>query len=409
MRIILGSSSFGFGPISKLTAIGRALAPHQRILLGDAVATGFADRNPGAFDEVVVPDSQPASDALIRGADYVISVMDSDLVFRALALNRPVMFVDSLFAFWLLERSPAHIAHLCATVRQKGYDSIEEHLGALSGHERQYAAHLLADVSAVQNFPGVVERLEEIRGLGAERIHLVGSIVDDLTLKEVTDRRSGGPDLLLSLGGFKNFLLDFERNNEYLRLFSRWMPDLLTDWPQFDRVVVCSGGFAGSRAERVEVAGRSADLRCLSQPEFMRALGSARHCMMTPGLTAIHEATVLNRLPMALPEEHYGHIANLAGLRGTFFEKLGSRFSDMVPDYRVPDDDFIGTAAIVDQIRPLLTDERAYARFRRGMNERFEEFFALSSAEEAAGVAELRELFAGPNFADMLNVVFDPR
>ncbi|WP_327004493.1 hypothetical protein OHA72_57270 [Dactylosporangium sp. NBC_01737] len=403
MRIVLGASDFGFGPISKLTAISRALAGHHRVLTGTTIRADFARINADAFDEVVAPrDSSPtALDGLILDSDYVISVMDADLVFRAVALGRPVFYVDSLFAFWQLRREPAAIAELCAKVRRAGFGTLEHHLGGLSPHERQYAAHLLADASAVQNFPGVPERLAEIQRVYDGRIHLTGSIVDEQSLA-VAAGSGAGPDLLLSLGGYKNFLLDFDHNNEYLRLIARWMSDLLADWPRFERVVACSGGFAGDRAGSVSVGDRRADLTCLAQPAFMRFLASARHCMLTPGLTAIHEATVLDRFPMALPEEHYGHIVNLAGLRGTLFAKCGSRFADMVDNYAVPDHDYQGTAAIIAQVAPLLTDDAAYRRFRRGMNERIEAFVALSADERATGAAELRSLFHGERFTELL-------
>lgn len=405
-RIVLGSSTFGFGPVSKLTAIARALQPYRRVLIGDSVSTDFARHNLGAFDEVVSPSSPGDLDNVIRECDHVISVMDSDLVFRAVALGRPVLFVDSLFAFWLLETPPARIADLCASVRRGGGADVAAELAELSGHERQYAAHLLADVSIVQNFPGVPERLAEIRRLGADSIHLSGPIVDELTLADVAAGHGSGPDLLLSLGGFKNFLLDFDHNNAYLRLFERWMPDLLADWPDLGRVVVCSGGFADDRSRRTTVGSRVAELTCLSQPDFLQAVSGAGHCMVTPGLTAIHESTQLGRLPLALPEEHYGHIANLAGLRGTLFERMGSRFGDIIGGYAVPDDDFAGTAAIIAQVGALLSDDDAYRLFRRGMNERFEAFFALDENDRKAGVAELRELFGGPSFAGQLHSLF---
>jgi hypothetical protein len=407
VRILLGAASSGFGPVAKLTAVSRALAPHHRTFAGATVAAEFAQRNADAFDDIIDTGADPgALERALAGSDHVVAVMDADLVFRAFAAGRPVMFVDSLFAFWRLPSGAAHVVEACRQVRRDGPGSLERHLGGLSPHERKYAGHVLADISAAQNFPGVRERVEEARSLGVERIHVTGSIVDEPAIAEGTSTPHEPVDLLLGLGGFKNFLLDYEHHNEYLRLFTRWVPDLLADWPRFERVLVAGGGYADNRRRTVTVGTRSAALRCLPHRSFVRELASARHCLLTPGLTAIHEATLLRRLPMGLPEQHYGHIVNLRSLRGTVFEETAARFADLIDGYSVPAHDYKGTTAIIAQVGRLLEDDDAYRRFRRGLNERIEAFLALGPGPVSSGVAQLRALFDGPSFTDLLARVF---
>ncbi|MEZ0066899.1 hypothetical protein ABIA32_002912 [Streptacidiphilus sp. MAP12-20] len=410
MRILLGAQSCGFGPISKLTAASRALDGHHRVFAGVTVASEFARRNAEAFDEVVETGGDPAVlSGQIDQADLVVSVMDADLVFRAVAAGRRVLLVDSLLAFWKLDTPPERIAELCARARSTGPDGFERELAELSPHERVYAAHLLADTSMVQNFPGAAERTAELVRLGASRALLTGPIVDDAALVDAPRKAPDGVDLLINIGGFKNFLLDYHHHNDYLRLFTRWVKDLLATWPQFERVAVCGGGYAEERGFRTRVAGRVAEFTCLPQRAFIPVVASARQYLLTPGLTAIHESLLLGQFPMALPEQHFGHISNLNGLSGTLFERVGSRFSDLIEGYRVPADDFEGTAAIVRQVGRLLEDEQAYDRFRRGMNERIETFVGLSQSARDAGVAELRSLLHGPSFAEVLGeLVPDP-
>lgn len=401
MRILLGAQSCGFGPASKLTAISRALAGHHRACLGGAVTGDFARRNADAFDEVI-PDTDPgALRSQLLATDWVVSVMDADLVFRAVAARLPVLLVDSLLAFWKLDQPAEQIAALCERARRNGFRAWERDLGRLSAHERVYAAHLVADASMAQAFPGAAERVATLQALGAANVFLTGPIVDETGL--VAPAREGDrADLVINTGGFKNFLLDYNHHNAYLSLVARWVPDLLADWPTFGVISVCGGSYSGTRSATIWRGDRVARFHCLPQRSFISAVAAARHYLATPGLTAIHEALILGQFPMAVPEQHYGHIANLAGLRGTRYERHGARFADLIEDYQVPEDDFDGTAAIVAHTGRLLADSGAYARFRRGMNERIEAYVALDADARASGVAELRSLLHGPSFSALL-------
>lgn len=401
MRLLLGAQSCGYGPISKLAALSRLLDHHDRLFVGTTVAADFARRNADAFDDIVEAGTDVLG-RLIEGSDHIVSVMDADLVLRAYAAGRPALMVDSLFAFWQLRTPTGRIADLCAVAPRGDYAALDAHLAELSPHERIYAAHLLADASVVQNFPGVAERAAEARELGADGIRVTGPIVDEQALADVGSAAGPGHDLLINLGGFKNFLLDYDRHNDYLRLFDRWVPDLLRDWPELERVAVCGGGYGNGRERRVQVGTRTAEFGCMPHREFLPAVASARHYMLTPGLTAIHESLRLGQLPMALPEQHYGHIVNLESLSGTLFHRLGARFSQCIDDYRVPADDFEGTAAIVRQTGRLLADDSAYAGFRRAMNEHIEKFLATGPTARAEGVGELRRLLRGPSFGALL-------
>lgn len=402
MRVLLGAQSCGFGPVSKLTAISRALAGHHRVCVGITVASDFAQRNAEAYDEVVPLGSGVELVDQVRSADRVISVMDADLVFTALALDRPVLLVDSLLSFWQLEKTPEEIAATCRRMQSDRYADWRRHTADLNPHEMIYAAHLCADASMIQNFPGAPERVARLRALGAASPLLSGPIVDEVGLSEVDDPGTEPFDLLINLGGFQNFLLDYDTHNQYLELISRWVPELVAERPDFRRVAVCGGGYGGPRGSEVKVGESTITFECMSQREFMAAVARARHYLLTPGLTAIHESVALGRFPLALPEEHYGHIANLEALDGTLFGDAGARFRDLIEGYDVPADDFAGTAAIVSHVGDVLNDDVAYRRFADRMGEHIDTFVTLSDEVRDAGVAELRELLSGPSFSEIL-------
>ncbi|MFJ8623729.1 hypothetical protein ACIRD3_12905 [Kitasatospora sp. NPDC093550] len=408
MRLVMGAQNCGFGPAAELVAVSRALPDHHRTFVGDGVAAEFALRNPDAFDELrVPPPARRELHHLLRDCDRVVSVMDADLVLRAALADRPVILVDSLFSFWRTDRPLADIRRLCASLPRTGFAAADRHLAELSPHERVLAAHLLATHSVVQNFPGVRQRIAEFAALGIGRVpRTSGALIDHDGLRATgrtePSRSPAAYDLLVNLGGFRNFLLDFDAHNDYLLLIERWLPDLLRDWPRFHKVLVCGGPFGGHRARTVELAGRQADCRLVPQRELLQHVAVTPHHLMTPGLTALHEALALGRLPLCLPEQHYAHLFTVRRLGQTLFGKTALSLTDLLPDHPVPDDDFTGTAALVEMAGRIRRDDTHYSRFRRRLNERIEQYLDLSPTQHLYAVDELRTALDGPPLSEVL-------
>ncbi|MGC9382699.1 hypothetical protein [Streptomyces sp. MH13] len=402
MRIVMGAQNCGFGPASELVAVSRQLPGHERVFVGDGVAAVFARRNPDAFDYVYDTSGMPEQagaaviDDLLRGCDHVVSVMDAELVFRSVVARRPVTMVDTLFSFWRLAHPPAGIHALCLSMPRSSYRSADHHLTRLSPHERVVAAHLLATHSVVQNFPGVAERAAEFAALATgPEIHRTGPIIDVEGLRNVVRTTEPAYDLLINVGGFKNFFLDFDVNNDYVLLLRRWIPDLLRDWPRFRRVLVCGGPFGRGRERTVTVMGRQADCCFLRQRELLQVTASTADCLLAPGLTALHESIALGRLPLAIHEQHYAHVFTMRALHGTLFGRSGGRFTDVVPSHALPEDDFAGTVALVELAGRVREDDGLYAKYRRTFNERIEQYVSLAAPQRRQGVEELGSLLAG--------------
>ncbi|MHA7960160.1 hypothetical protein ACX9I7_20625 [Streptomyces sp. L500] len=406
MRIVMGAQNCGFGPVAELAAVSRLLAGHERVFVGDGVAASFARANPDVFDDI-----RPVSgsvDALVESGDHVVSAMDADLALRAVVARRPVVMVDSLFGFWRLGRPLARIRDLCEGLPRSGYAAADAHLRGLSPHERIVAAHLLATDSVVQNFPGIDARLAEFAALGSgPAVHLTGAIIDHTGLP-APGAAPPEYDLLVNVGGFRNFLLDFESNNDYLSLLGRRLEDLPRDWPRFRRVLVCGGPFAGRRGRTVSFAGRETTFRCLPQRELLRQVVNTPAYLMAPGLTALHEALALDRLPLALHEQHYAHVFTVRRLGGTLFGRTANRFSDVVPYDDVPEEDFAGTAALVRIAGRVRADEGLYAAYRRSFNERVERHLSLTPAQRRDGVRELRDVLGGEPVSSVVARIFRP-
>ncbi|MFF2076776.1 hypothetical protein ACFVXG_18690 [Kitasatospora sp. NPDC058162] len=407
MRILMGAQNCGFGPAAELVAVSRLLHGHRRVFVGDGVAALFARRHPDAFDEIHEIPGAAASDVTDRqlaDCDQVVSVMDAELVLRAAVAGRPVTMVDSLFGFWQLTRPLRRIRDLCAALPRTSFAAAAHHLSGLTPHERVIAAHLLATHGLVQNFPGVTERMADFAALGGTgpQLHLTGSLVDLEGLRNAPRDAEPDCELLVNVGGFQNFLLDFEANDDYLHLLRRWLPDLLRDWSRFPRVLVCGGPFAGHREHTVTAVGRRAVCRFLPQRELLRKVATTPHYLLTPGLTALHESLALGRLPLGLHEQHYAHLFTVRRLGGTLFGRTAGRFADVLPDHAVPEDDFAGTAALVEIAGRIREDDGLYARFRRTVNERIEQYVSLTPAQQRSGVDELRTALDGEPLPSVL-------
>ncbi|MFD0382743.1 hypothetical protein ACFQ2B_11275 [Streptomyces stramineus] len=409
MRIVMGAQNCGFGPAAGLVAVSRLLAGHERIFVGDGVAAAFARRNADAFDAVrdTAGAGPAAIDELLRTSDRVVSVMDAALALRAVVAGRPVVMVDSLLSFWQLTRPLAGIRALCASMPRSSFHAADRHLSSLSAHERVIAAHLLATHSVVQNFPGVGERAAELAGPGGTGpvVHVTGPIIDVDGLRGLphTARSRAEPeyDLLVNIGGFKNFLLDFDVNNDYLRLLHRWTGDLLRDWPRFPRVLVCGGPFGEHREQDISAAGRHATCRFLPQ---RACCGRWPALPTTCSLRGSRRSTRRWRsggCPWRSTSSTTRTSSPCGGSAARSSAGRPSRFADVLPEQRIPEDDVAGTAALVEIAR-IREDDGLYARFRRTFNERIERYVSLTPAQRRAGVAELRDALGGEPLSSAL-------
>lgn len=407
MRIVMGAQNCGFGPAAELVAVSRLLSGHERIFVGDGVAAAFARRNADAFDEIreTTGSASTVIDGLLEGCDQVVSVMDAELVVQSVVAGRPVVMVDSLLSFWQLRRPLTGIRDLCDSMPRSSFAAADRHLGALSPHERVIAAHLLATHGVVQNFPGVPQRMAELVGPGegmGPAMHVTGSVIDVEGLRNLPRDAEPEYDLLINVGGFKNFLLDFDVNNDYLRLLHRWLVDLLRDWRRFARVLVCGGPFGAHREQTVTAAGRQAECRFVPQRALLRHVASTPHYLLAPGLTALHEAIALAQLPLAIHEQHYAHVFTVRQLDGTLFGRMAGRFADVLPHHHIAEDDFAGTADLVRIAGRIREDDELYAGFRQTFNERIEQYVSLTPEQREQGVKELRNVLDGDPISSVM-------
>lgn len=153
-----------------------------------------------------------------------------------------------------------------------------------------------------------------------------------------------------------------------------------------------------------EMSGSPAD--SFSRGELLQVAATAPHYLLAPGLTALHESLALDRLPLAIHEQHAAHVYTMRELDGTEFGRGAARFGDVLPDHPVPEDDFAGTAARVEIAARIREDDDLYAVFRRTFNERIEHYVSLTSTQRREGVEEPRKLLDGEPVQSVLARIF---
>jgi hypothetical protein len=248
----------------------------------------------------------------------------------------------------------------------------------------------------------VRKRIDALAKVGADHVRLCGPIIDRSALAgalaEPPPQDVG--QLLINLGGFKNFFLDYRTNNAYLHLIERWLRELVSADRDLEVVDVCGGAFTD--AETIEVAGRRIRLRFLPQRDFMRYLAHTPHYAAPASITSLQEAVIAERMPLLLPEQHYGHVVNLRMLADTAIGRMASSFLLISPQLTVTEDDLIGTRELDRHARALVSNDIEYRRFRSHLDGRLADYRGLRDEFRRAAVAELSELLDGPPIAELL-------
>ncbi|MBB5939000.1 hypothetical protein [Streptomyces zagrosensis] len=404
MKILSSAQACGFGPVSKLVAVTTMVGGGTVDFVGQGVALDFVRRHADRFGRVTAGDTAHGTEISHRlvDADLVLSVMDADLVFWAVRQQRRVVFFDSLLHFWATRLTFAELARCARLVRQADTATAWSAYQRLAPHERILVAHLLATRSLVQNFPGVRERIAELAAVGADHVRLCGPIVDTTTLRALrtVPPRGDGAGLLINLGGFKNFYLDYESRNAYLDLVQRWVVDLARDMPELGHILACCGAFA--RPETIRVGDVRVEFRFLPHREFLDQLAATALYAVPPSLTSLHEAVIVRRMPFLLPEQHYGHIVNRRMVADTAVGRHAASLRRCGPEFEVPEDDLEGTRELDRLTRELVDDEPRYQRLRAHLGDRFGAYRALTASQRDDAMDELADLLDGPPLTSLL-------
>lgn len=395
MRIVMGAQASGFGPVAKLVAIAKLIVHDEKLFIGNDIALQFARQNYRCFREVVEcePEFLPQIQRRIVGCDIGVVVMHHELAFWVAVYQRPLYFFDSLLGFWVLQHEMRALQQAAAQIRRMPPAEAHAFFHAFSVHERKVICHFLATRSFAQNFAGVPERVAEIERCCHHRIAIIGSIIDARVAVPAGVAGEDRWEMLINLGGVKNFVLNFHENDYYIDVVERWARDFLSRRPDCYRIMICCGRYVDHRTE--QIGHGWLERRFLSHDSFIEAIQRVSVYLSSPGLTAINEAIQLGLLPVLLPEQHYSQVYNLRALRRKRVGGWSLSLDDLFESYTIPDDDFEGSQWVIESMRQVVDSPVLYARFFELLCDRVDRMRAAQGAAKAEALAEMRDMVAG--------------
>jgi hypothetical protein len=268
---------------------------------------------------------------------------------------------------------------------------------------------MLATRSFAQNFPGVPQRLAELRACGFGNVILLGSIIDAPPRAQPIPARSerdSSWSMLINLGGVQNFAIRFNKNDYAIDLIELWAEKFLAEESNCEAIVICCGRY--SAPDTRLVGDRRLTRQFLPHDEFMVLLESADIVVSAAGRTTLAEAVHLGRLPILLPEQHHNQYCNIRSLAHTEVGRLAVRLGDVMDMGDLPDDDFEGTRLIIDCTRRVLQCEKLFTRFDLLLRNRIERIRAFPPAEHQRMIDEVAQYMSGQDFASAVRALVRP-
>jgi hypothetical protein len=405
--VILSAAANGFGPASKVVAIAQRLRGFERIFVGEQIAQVFCERNANNFERIVSRAQLEHADTPIWHAQFGVIVMEHDIALTLFKAQIPYFFFDSLLEFWALPKGVSHVAGVARSMLA-GPDRTQADLSyaQLSVHERKVLCHFLAQRSFAQIYPGVERRLIEMKRCGLGDVSLVGPIVGsldqfqsgDLPTQASTARRRN--TILINLGGVRNFIIEFGKNDYYIALMEQWARRYLEAHAVDTDITICCGRYQALRETPIQQ--NTLTRTFLSHESFMAAASRADVVLSAPGRTFIHEAIQLGIVPVLLPEQHRSQAANLAGLLQSPLAHFCVSLDHVYPGDPISEDDYAGSTEIIDRSRAIATTPALFVRFDSILRDRIDRLRSLSVGKRSEIIAQMRATLKGPPLDDVL-------
>jgi len=295
------ASSFGYGPVSKLLAVARALGGlgYELSFIGRGPALELASHFP--FARVYPWEETNALYEIEKeclNADGVVNVMEPRLEALLHKLPVPHFYIDSLF--WMWSRLNPWLAE--------------------------------ADIYFIQNFPGVTEKVKEWRVM-MRNPQLVGPVVDIPALWQ--EKSEYSREMLINFGGLESGAANAEDGYIYAGAITRLMLPLLTDLTFESVLFTGNKGVMAFLAQQFSNAGKHIKFIHCSPGEFIARLRKAKLLLSSPGLTTTYEAFLLDIPVRFLPPQNYSQTLMLDHYRQNGLVDVSLHWKDLYPQYQI--------------------------------------------------------------------------
>ena len=280
----------GYGPAAKLIVLARALRARgwEPVFLGSGVARELALRSDAFAQVIAVERDETEARRWLRAANVLLSVMDRSIAGLARDCGRPYCVVDSLL--WMRDQVPD--------------------------------VFLSAERYWVQDFPGVRDRLAEIRPTPV----VVGPIVPAMH----PVRAGSGAGLVVNLGGMESPHGAAEGATRYADFVVDGLLRSRLPARVAGRTIVLGGHRIVEHLRRRH--GTALAFDSLPHEESVFRLARAEVALTAPGLTATLECFQLAVPTFFLPPQNYSQWWSLQHLRAHELAPGSFHWQDRLPE-----------------------------------------------------------------------------
>ncbi|KKQ75820.1 MAG: hypothetical protein US98_C0059G0004 [Parcubacteria group bacterium GW2011_GWC1_38_6] len=402
MRIIFGAQACGFGPVSKMVSLAKEFNTNDKIFIGNDVSFQFVNRQKALFSQTIDRNKSKLNiiNKAIKESSCGVVVMDHDLAFHFYLSQKRYYFIDSLFGFWYSRKNENTLARIFSSFSEMNQKDKVKNYNLLKVHEQKLFAHFYSEMSFIQNFFGVRNRISRLAQLGFINLLDVNPIVDNYNGQEYLNSYNG--EMLINLGGIENFLVDSD-TAAYLKLIEKLSLDLIS-LPYVTKIYVCSGSYKNPKSQTIN--GKKINFIFADKVFFHKLVNAAQFYLSSPGLTAFYEALYYKHPTIYLPEQHASQYYNINHIKKTWLKPYCLTLFDVIGEKKISPNDFRGSSQIVKYISKILNNNNLYNKFRDNLCKKIEMVRKVDlKTYQQQCTTTINQLTVSASYVDIVNII----
>ena len=402
MKVIFGAQACGFGPVSKMVSLTKEFKKEERLFIGNDISLEFVNRQNTLFSKIIDRNKRASNiiDETIKESSYGVVVMDHDLAFQLYLSRKRYYFIDSLFGFWYSRKNENTLARIFSSFSEMSQKEKIKNHNLLKVHEQKLFAHFYSEMSFIQNFFEVKNRISRLNRLGFKNLVEVNPIIDNYYYQQYKNSSNG--ELLINLGGIENFLVDIE-TADYLKLIEKLSLDLI-NLPYVKNITVCAGSYKYKKSKIIN--GKSILFSFEDKISFHKLISTAQFYLSSPGMTAFYEALYYQRPTIYLPEQHASQYYNINHIKKAWLRPYCLTLFDVIGEKKISPNDFRGSTQIVKYVDKILHNKNLYNKFRDNLRKKIEivrEVNLLAYQQKCSKT--IHQLKVSTNYTNIVNII----
>jgi len=311
-RILTGAGAWGFGPASTLCMLLPELSNYFTVdFIGDSAALDYVKKNGQLFNSVFQEYSQ--LDELLYSYDYVISVIEADIMIWAKQKDIPMICIDNIY--WLWNWSDEMLEKAEEVCLEDNLTNIRETLCELG----EYADYSTMYIYANQVF---CQKFNPNKTSTTSRYSNKIQYIDPILYCEKTDMKVKQSNIIVSFSGMTNPYVNISDITTYFEIVNEILKDSISKYENVYSFMYAVPDPYIKVAKKIFTNG---EVVFMNHGEFTTALSKSTLLFAPIGTATLFEA-LYNKIPLiTLPEQHDG---NFSIYKSVFLSGLERDYSE---------------------------------------------------------------------------------